>query len=188
MEKIIAGENYTDDVFDGQDLRSCDLSECTFVHCSFIGCDFTDVKANASKFQDCTLENAKIAGLNLFDATFSGCKLSGIDFSNKTKLLATSFDTSLLDYANFTGVDLSSLRFDRCSFIETNFSKSNVQKTVFENCLIQDAIFSGARFEMTDLHTSTLSGVNIYEDKLKGIILSKSQFLSLAADVGVTIV
>lgn len=188
MAKIISGEIYKDLLFDGQDLRAMDLSECECTHCSFIGCDLTDAKLNSSKYTDCSFENAKLSGANLFDVSFIGCKLSGIDFSNKTKILATVFDNCLLNYTNFTAVDLSSIKFDKCSCIEINFTKSNLEKTVFENCLIQDCQFSRAHFDQTDFHTSTLSGLDIYEDKMRGIILSPSQFLSLASEIGISIV
>lgn len=188
MEKIISEEHYQGAIFDHQDLRAIDASECTFSHCSFVGSDLTDAKCNAARFEDCTLEGAKLSGVNLFDVVFSGCKLIGVDFSNKTKILATQFKNCILDFANFTGVDLSSLEFDHCSCIEANFAKSVLKKTVFFNSSLRNSIFTGAHFEQTDLHTSTLSGFDIYENKIRGIILSPQQFLALASEIGVSIV
>lgn len=187
MAKIIAGEQYVDMAFDGEDLRGADLSECVCTRCTFVGTNLTDARCNGAIFQDCSFENAKLAGVNLFDTRFIGCKLTGVDFTNKTKIMATVFETSLLDYANLSGIDLAGQTFDRCSLIETNFSKSELRTVVFAECVIQGALFTGAHFEQTDFHTSTLSGINIYDEKMRGVILSSQQFLALAGEVGITI-
>lgn len=188
MATITAGTHYRSEVFDDATLSHQDLQECVFVDCSFIGAKLTETKCNNVVFRNCNFQAAKVDGADFFMAEFRGCKLLGVDFSNKSRIFGTTFEDCILDYANFRGVDLQEIRFTHCSCMETDFSLADLTRAVFDRCELKDIGILDTHFEQTDLHTSTLSGMDLYSGKLRGLMLSAQQFLMLAPEIGITII
>lgn len=169
-------------------MKPTDFREKTFKNRSFVGFDFMKVECNATVFDTCDLSNANITGCDFFGATFRDCKLMGLQFSKTASLVGVTFMRCNFDYADFRGINLSKQDLSSCSFIETDLSLANLEKTIFMDSRIQNIKLNEAKLSMTDFRGAEIQGFNLRSMNLKGAIFSARQLKMLAEDVGILII
>lgn len=182
-----SGESYERCDFDGLLLKHLDLANCAFDQCSFKGADLTDARLNGCEFTGCDLSNAKLTGSNLFAARFDRSKLMGVVIAGCQNLPTTRFNKCVFDYVQFRGLSLEGMRFADCSFVEADLSLTILKKTAFTKCNLDNADWTGAEFEATDLRGSKLGGLNVCKVNIAGAILNSAQLAQLASELGITV-
>lgn len=107
---------FTNRDLDHAEIESTDLSGSRFASktrlqleckkCNFDRADLSGLVTFDSRFLDCSLRRAKLAGAELADADFSGSDLSDADFTN-ADLTLVKFNGAKVDGADFTGATLA---------------------------------------------------------------------------------
>jgi fluoroquinolone resistance protein len=187
LDDLVGGQDYRNYVFDGMALDHKDLADCTFEGCSFVRADLTGTRLNASVFRDCNLSHARVAGCNFFSASFEGCKFLGVDFHNGVTFTGAAFSRCNLNYAVFRGVSLAKMDWAACSFVEADLSLTDLSKTSFVDCDLTRVDIQEATFFQTDLRGANLTGWNLKDHNLQGIIITPAQFDALATELGILI-
>jgi uncharacterized protein YjbI with pentapeptide repeats len=136
-------------VFDGGRFE-----DCLFDHCALQGRDL-----RGAKFIDCAFDTCDLAVVGVVDCTFlrsrfSGCRLSGVNWSLARTLESVVFDGCQLNDGTFLGLRLSACEFVRCVACATSFRdailsrakfcESDLSRAEFVNCDLRGADFRGA--------------------------------------------
>lgn len=131
-----------------------------FVKCIFESCDFTksDLSGNmfmSCSFRQCNFSLATLKETGLRDATFSGCKMLGLDFSACNRFLFSfRFEACILDYSVFFGTKLKKTVFEGCSLKEVDFNEADLSQSVFRDCELAGARFGRTNLEKADFRSA----------------------------------
>lgn len=162
---------------EGQAVKSKSFSKSnmnnhSYVDCTFENCDFTESAWQNAKFCTCTFVNCNISlvkldGCRLQDVRFVSCKIVGAEFfkSDKT-FFSPHFKNCLLQYCNFSDLNLKNCTFNGSKITEgyfTNailvgakFSEVDLSGTTFHNCDLTQADFSTAKLYDIDPRTNII--------------------------------
>lgn len=189
------GEN--DVVLSGKDLSFLDLSGLNFKAADLQGSNLHGTVLSESQLQGVNLKGANLDLTTLTRTNFSNANLEG------ASLLSVAFTTipepspretpiftganlkgahiyARLDYADFSGADLSNVRFgpepprDARSIVNrpllngANFSGAKLQGAIARNVLLRFANFSGADLRDADLSYSDLSQADLTNADVSG--------------------
>jgi fluoroquinolone resistance protein len=174
-------------VFDKLDIKGKDLQECIFSKCSLENCNLANTKFNGVKFKNCNLSNCHIIGVNFFGASFDNCKLLGLSFSKTNSTLGITFTKCNFDFADLRAIDLSKQDLSNCSFIETDLSLCNLDRTIFVNSRVVNIKIDGTKMNQTDFCGCEIQGFNLKTSNLKGAIFTPQQLEMLANEIGIQI-
>lgn len=127
---------------------------CVFNRCTFE--DISDCKFLQCEFHSCNFSNCKTNGTSIQETLFDTCKMLGVDFSRCNKfMMSFEFRNCVLDYSNFTKTEIPRTIFRNCSMKEvlfegtdlrdSDFSESDLQRASFHNCNLSHCDFSTAR-------------------------------------------
>jgi len=106
-----------DCLFEGCDLTRMQPSKMAargvaFRNCRLMGIDWSELRPNpAVSFDECNLQYASFADINLTGTRFGRCRLIEVNF----------LDARLVD-VDFTDSDLTGSRFERCDARKANFA------------------------------------------------------------------
>jgi len=132
-----------------------------------------DVVVRASDFSA-----ANCAGSGLRRVTITGCRLSGIDFSN-ARLKDVVFEDCKLDMANFRTAQLERVSFKDCSLQATDFPMSKLKDITFSGSTLDGVLFGNSTMQNLDLRSASLGMIHGIES-LKGAVIDTVQLVSLA--------
>lgn len=157
----MATENeHYDEEFKGGDLSGIGIAGAEFNGCRFEGCDLSEADLSAARFLECSfvscnLSNVVVRNATFRDVSFTDCKAVGLDWTTASTIQDLVFDRCVLNYSNFTELDLRGLRISHCTAHEVSFTGSNLSK---------------ADLTGTDLRRSELSGANLTEADFRGAV------------------
>ncbi len=123
--------------------------------------DFADVTARKGKFEGSALRNSNFSGSDLSGSSFrtSDARDANFDSANLTdcnfiavNLLGASFSKAILVRTNFS-VSGQGAKFVDVNLIDVKLTKTDLRKTVFENCT-----FNGVDFSYCDLRGISFDG------------------------------
>jgi uncharacterized protein YjbI with pentapeptide repeats len=113
----------------------------------------------SGRIQGCRLTSVSFRGLNLKALQTRGCVFRFVDFSGvkwegdqNLPVLTTNGDFRTLGHR----AELSQLVFEKCNFMETDFSNADVTDTEFWECS-----FERAKFLYTDARAARFHGCNL---------------------------
>ena len=139
--------------FEKFNLNSFEFIDCTFHHCNLALAVVTDTRFKNVRFNDCKLSGIDFSTCNdfLFEVHCVNCMLDYASFYQKKMMKATFTGCSLLE-VDFTDADLSGSIFKQCNLLRSTFNRTNLEKadlssaTNFaidpENTRIKNAKFS----------------------------------------------
>lgn len=187
---------YDGEVFTGLDLKGGVLEDITFYDCRFEGCEFGEASLKRSRFVDCVFLRCDLSMVNLTDVELSGVQfghtaLVGVNGSLLARTsvapLELRFDTCTLNYATFRDLDLSGSTFEDClahevafsgvKLIGAGFRGTDLQGSTFHDCDLSDADFRGTRNY----------GVNVKQNRVRGMKVSFPEALGLLAGLEVVV-
>ncbi len=144
-------KEFTDHVFQNLDLRQqviegCSFDACTFNQSSFSGATLKNCRFVDCIFEHCDLSNTQLTSSTLRSVKFQNSKLVGINWTAASEVMHLAWYECILNYGNFSGLDLRKCVLFQCmaieaDFIQTNFSEANLGATDF----------ASARFASTNL-------------------------------------
>lgn len=167
-------------VTDPGDLQ---CEECEFDHVTFEG------SGRGSRFTDVIFRNCEFPAA-VFDESyfcrclFENCRLSG------TSLVRASFRDvtireSVMDYANFSGSSLNSVRMENCRLTEAAISMCTLKQTVFRECDLSRCELADTKLAGIDLSDSDISGIMVKPSDLKDVTVNRDQAVVFAALLGI---
>lgn len=152
--KIENDQEYENKKFIGLVLDNS-LENSSFVECTFTNCDLSQKLIQNCKFENCKFTNCNLSSTNLnntrlIDCKFIECKLTGIDFRtvNLTLGLVIDAEKSNLNYCVFEGIEIPKSKFIECDLVEADFSFSILHETSFTKSNLERTLFNGA--DLTD--------------------------------------
>ena len=150
-EETVKGVTFEECAFEDCSLITCRLEGCRFINCTFKGCILSAVVPMNSRFDE---------------ASFTNCKVIGIDWTRTAEVRKLRFSDCQLNYSNFRFLDLPGLKMERCQvqdadFIEAklkgaSFARSDLEKSRFFKTDLSGADFRGAANYSIDPATNTL--------------------------------
>ncbi|MCF6401446.1 pentapeptide repeat-containing protein [Chitinophaga filiformis] len=151
--------------FSGSDLSKSDFAGVTahkmkFNGSALRGSDFSAADLTGSSFLASDISEAKFDGTNLTDCVLSAVNVTDASF-NKTVLIRTEFSASEMIRTKFTDTKL----------IDTKLTKSDLRKTIFENC-----VFNGVDFNYSDLRELCLDRQTFIGVKFHNAALNEATF------------
>lgn len=173
------------DVFiDGQDAQKVSFDKCVFknvtvTESALVGIELTDVV-----FERCDLSNVCLTDSFLHRTEFRNCKLIGTDFT-RSRFQNVRFLGCVSDYASFRFTNFKQAAFESNSLIRADFFHSDLQKTMFTACHIDQAVLSGTKLEGIDLSDCEFDGLVVEIEDLKGCIISQRHAYTLVGLLGV---
>ena len=134
--------------------------EGEFLRCHFEGVDFSRFHFDAPEFSyclfsQCDLSMAVLDSAVVQETRFVGCKMTGIDFGKCSRF---AFDLHaedcLLDYAVFSGNNLSRSSLKGCRLREATFTECNLSGLCFEDCDLERAVFERCDLQRADFRSA----------------------------------
>jgi uncharacterized protein YjbI with pentapeptide repeats len=177
----ISGESYRRVLF--QDV---DMTELIDEGSSFEECTFGNVRFNVSEHRDAQFLNCAFVRCSLFDATFTGCKLTGSVFEDCSYglLKVAGGDWS---YVTMTGADLRGSSIDGVRLREAGLNGVRLEGAALRRCDLSGAWLRGADLTKCDLRGSDLSTLDVHEVTLKDAIIDPFQATVVAAALGLVV-
>lgn len=173
-------------VIRSEDFSKKSLEGYTFTSCSFHSCNFSEAILRNAKFcgcifLNCNLSLPKLEGCRFQDAQFVECKIVGAEFFKCEKtFFSTSFKKCLLQYCNFSDLNMKNVSFKESllkenHFINTilngaDFTDVDLAGTIFHNCDLCKADFSSAMQYDIDPQTNKIKKAKFSLPEVVGLL------------------
>jgi fluoroquinolone resistance protein len=159
--------------FKKQDFTDIIINGTEFDNCVFESCNFTNAILSDKNFIDCKFENChfsmtKIINSGFQEAEFKNCKILGLDFSAcNPYIFRPVFYNCIIDYSNFTSLNLKSIAFSSCQIKETDFSNCDMKNARFEKCDLEGSLFYHTNLEKVCFLASSNYTIDPEENVIK---------------------
>jgi uncharacterized protein YjbI with pentapeptide repeats len=161
-----------------QPVTSLEISSVMLEKMTLTATQFERINVRDLAAKQCDFSASMMAGGAINRATFTGCRMTGVDF-NKTDLHDVTFTSCKLDMANFRFADLRRVAFIDCTLTETDFIGATMYDVSFQDCTLERTVFEQAKCKQVDLRGSQLSEL-IGWRSLKGAIIDDLQLVTAA--------
>jgi uncharacterized protein YjbI with pentapeptide repeats len=142
--------------------------ECRFRHCSFSGADLSGVTFRSCVFENCDMTLAKVEGTAFQEVRFEGCKLLGVAFSECRPLfLEMAFLDCMLKLSRFNGLGLKKTVFSNCDMEEADFTGADLTGSLFDNSNLMRTLFEHTCLEQADFRTAGNYSINPETNRLR---------------------
>jgi uncharacterized protein YjbI with pentapeptide repeats len=141
-------------------------------------------------FERVDLSSARWTEVRIERARFTGCRLSGLAWSEGS-LGNVLFEDCRLDYASFRQVDVvGPVAFVNCTLTEASVVGGRWRSVAMDSCRLGGIEFDGCDLRGADLRGNPLDGVRGV-GSLRGVTIAAEQVEQLAAalvvDLGITV-
>ncbi len=138
------------------------------------------------RFEHCDISAAFLENCRSQRVEFVGCRLLGI------QMLSAVMNDLLFKDCNLEGAIFASakgkhLRFENCQLQNATFESASLEEITFERCDLSRVDFRNTKFTKADLRGSTLNGMQIDADAVKGIVISPEQAIQMVGLLGVIV-
>ncbi len=169
------GKTFSGVNFAGKRLLNREFVKCTFENCDFGKSDLSGNTFMDCVFTQCNLSMAILRETGLRNASFTGCKMLGLDFTVCNRFLFSfRFESCILDYSVFFGARLRKTQFIGCSLKETEFSEADLMQADFSG-----SDLSGARFSRTNLEKADFRNARNFAIDPSANIVKRARFSAL---------
>lgn len=173
--------------YTGCTFSDIDLTESASTRSVFTGCTFGGVRFNASTHTDSAFVSCTFTRCNLFDVTFTGCKLTGSTFKESVTLRPLRVLGGDWSFVALPGADLRGTSFQGVRMREVDLTAANCTDAVFSDVDLSGAQLHGASFVRCDLRGSDLSAVDPFNVKLDDAIIRAEQAVVIAQTLGLDV-
>ena len=161
---------------------------CRFVNCDFAEGNLTATKLIESEFIDCNLSNAKFDETSILDVRFKNCKMIGIQFDRSNQLLFSAiFENCQLNDCTFYEMKLRQTSFDSSNLQGADFTAVDLKDSKVIGCNLLNASFERANLEGVDLRMSEQHQIDPELTRMKKAKLTIDQLPGLVAKYGLVI-
>lgn len=181
-------------VIKSEDFSKKSLEGYVFVSCSFNSCDFSESILRHAKFCACTFVNCnlslpKLDGCRFQDAQFIECKIVGAEFFKCEKtFFSVSFKKCLLQYCNFSDLNMKNASFNGSHLKENHFSNTFLSGANFTDVDLSGTIFHNCDLCKADFSSATRYDINPQTNKIKKAKFSLPEAIGLLRGFDITII
>jgi len=189
MQTIQSGQEYQDEKFEQVCLEAGQVLSADFLDCSFSGCTFAgalliNCRFNNCLFKDCDLSLAEISGSSFPSTRFEGVKLVGIDWTRAAWNglgigVPPVFDSCVLNYSTFIGVNLKGSGIENCTIREADFREADLGDVRFGKSDLVGSIFGDTNLSGADLSRAKNYTIDPASNELKNAMFSLPEALAL---------
>lgn len=151
-------ETYTKQDYTNIPWQNWEYEDCEFVGCNFSWVDISHTRFIDCRFIGCNLSNIQNVGTGWQDVDFEDCKILGVRFdAAQTFLFEIGARGCVFDYCSFSGMKMSRTVFTSSSWVDTDWSGTDISECVFDDCDMR-----GARYARTDMRWADFSSARDY--------------------------
>jgi fluoroquinolone resistance protein len=167
------------------DYSAKKLTNREFVRCIFDNCNLSNSDLSDNDFMDCQFKNcnfsmAKLKNTGLSKASFTGCKIMGVDFSECNKFLFSfEFKDCVLDYSTFVKTKIKGTNFIQTSLKQVDFEGTDLTGAAFNDCDLTEASFINSNLEKADFSTARNFSIDPNINKMKKAKFSNLELAGL---------
>jgi len=162
------------------------IKNCTFQYQTFSECQFNSSQLTDIRFEYCDLSNISFAESSLYRVEFISCKLLGTNLSGTTLNHILLHDCNA-SYINLAMSKMNQVRFTNSLFRNGIFHDCRLTSVAFDSCDLVETDFSHTPLRGIDLRTSRISRLTLNISDLKGAIITSLQTMDLLPLLGVII-
>lgn len=180
---------YFSAAFTGLDLAGEEFTEVIFENCNFHQCNFSDVRFYKCKFVDCTfiasnLSNIKVDYSKFFDTSFTESKLLGVDWTKAdwprfNFTAPISFSECIITDSSFFNLNLSELVLEHCKAQDVDFRNGNFSKAKFIYTDFSNSLFMKTNLQEADFSEAENYDINIFNNDIKAARFSRLEAVRL---------
>ena len=196
MNELLAGTSeYYSQTFNDMDLSASSHSELEFEDCTFVKCDFSEAKFGKCKFidcrfVDCNLNNITVSHSKFMEVTFEGSKLVGVDWSKAhwpsiASFKALKFESCLISYSSFYGLELQEIAIVQCKALEVDFREGNFTESDFSYTNFSGSLFAKTRLRKVNFAEATNYHIDVLNNDIKEAKFSRYEAVSLLESLGI---
>lgn len=182
---------------EGEEFKSenfKNLEGSIFLSCTFTGCDFSEsvlrnVKFTSCTFTNCNLSLAKLEGCRFQEVEFIDCKIVGAEFFKCEKtFFSPSFKKCLLQYCNFSDLNLKNASFSSSRLLESHFTNTVLNGADFKDADLSGTLFHNCDLCKADFSTAVRYNIDPQTNKIKKAKFSLPEAIGLLRGFDITIV
>ncbi|GAB4059715.1 pentapeptide repeat-containing protein [Catellatospora paridis] len=187
--------------FSGEDWYGDELEDRHFLRCTFRDVDMTELSSRNAVFEECVFGNVKFNAsrhadsaflrcsflrCNLFEAEFTGCKLTGSVFEQCTlrPLRVIGGDWS---FVNLSDADLRGVTFSGVRMREADLTSALCDGATISAVDLSGAHLTRAKLNRCDLRGSDLTALHPNEVELRDAVIDPAQAVVIAQSLGLRI-
>lgn len=153
---------------------------------SLAGSSFAAIIWKDVRLVRCDLANLETRSLNLTRVEFIDCRMTGLRAGEADcrDVLVSAGDQR---YCQFRFSRFKSAEFDACNFAEADFQGTDLSGSIFRRCSLLNAEMSKVRLVNADLRGSTIEGLQLNAEDIRGAVVDASQAMIFASLLGIRI-
>jgi uncharacterized protein YjbI with pentapeptide repeats len=177
----IAGIQLGKGAKDSLSIDTSTLDRVKLSDCSFGSIVLTDVR-----LVSCDLANVETRAMKLVRVEFINCRMTGFRAGRADcqHILISEGDQR---YSEFRFSKFKSAEFDSCNFAEADFRGTDLTGSQFRKCNLQNAGMNEAKLVDADLSGSTVDGLKLSAQDIRGAWVDPSQAMIFASLLGIRI-
>ncbi|WP_181764163.1 pentapeptide repeat-containing protein [Streptomyces albidus (ex Kaewkla and Franco 2022)] len=181
--------------FEDLDLGGTDGAGATFLDCGLYRCSLDEARWERVRLLDSVLDGVTgvgtdLAGAELRDVEVLDARLGGgqIHGSRMSRVLVRG---GKIDFLNLRQATLMDVTFENCVLVEPDFGGAKLERVAFPGCVLRGADFTQATLKDVDLREAAELEITAGVGRLAGAVISSSQLMDLAtafaAEIGVRV-
>ena len=180
-------EKFTDLHISKETIKEIEFEDCEFVDCSFLETEFNRCLILDCKFYNCNISAINLNNSNINDIHFNNCKVIGIDWSKAGKIQGLAFTNSQLNYSNFSFQKLPRTSILNCEAKELDFSEADLIESVFTGSDLEKTLFHKSNLSRCDFRQAKNYYINPQTNNLKKAKFSQPEVLNLLSGLDIAI-
>lgn len=181
-DRDCSGQDYSDRDFSGMDLHGINLEGAVLVRANLSGCNLEGAKLAAAALSRANLTGAKLKAADLTAAVLSRTQCREADFTGATldhailirtdltgaKLVDVGAHSMMATRAIFADAHIEdctffTVAFDNCDLERVRISKSSLERCMFRQCKLMNAMVDGAELTSCGFMESDLSHARFFQ-------------------------
>ncbi len=196
MNELVTGTSeYYSQTFNEMDLSASSHKDLEFEDCTFVKCNFSETKFSKCKFidcrfVDCNLNNLSVSYSKFMEVSFEGCKIVGVDWSKAhwpsiASFKALKFESCLISYSSFYGIELQEISIVECKALEVDFREGNFTESDFSYTNFSGSLFNKTRLRKVNFAEATNYHIDVLNNDIKEAKFSRYEAVSLLECLGI---
>lgn len=162
------------------------VESSVFHRVSLADSTFGSILMKDVRFTGCDLANLETRGLSLVRVEFIDCRMTGFR-AGEAECQDVLISEGDQRYSQFRFSRFKSAEFDACNFEDADFQGTDLSGSLFRKCNLRNAEMSKAKLFNTDFRGSTVEGLHMNAEDIRGAVVDPSQAMIFASLLGIRI-
>ncbi|MCW3060309.1 MAG: pentapeptide repeat-containing protein [Capsulimonas sp.] len=178
-ERVYETLHLTDGDLSEQEAENLEISRCLIQRVNFSGAALRKIQVSDARFQECDLSGADWSDGGGQRLEMAGCRMIGF-CANEAYFRDLRWDDCSASFSLFQQTRFKGAHFEGCNLREADFYGADLTGVIFHNCDLTKARFTEAICVNTDFRGSTIDELVIGVREWRGAILDPFQTIVLA--------